>query len=255
MNLGIVVSVKSPVLEAGISNIGGPTDRIAWFLNLIIGQLLRHIPAHLPNTSAFLQKLQSCRLEEGCVMESFDVTALYTNVSNNQALQAVSEMMTQHQAVMNLYGLSVSQVMTLLNECLQCNVFRWSGEYYKHVRGLAMGQRLAPVLAVTFMSKVESPVLQRMPTLYYRYIDDCFVVCPTQKDMDDCFAILNEHVAVSILARETEIAARRTLEALWIAARSPRINRKDECVAVTQELAPFVDMCGLDLPGHAPEVL
>ncbi|WKY07103.1 hypothetical protein Q1695_006925 [Nippostrongylus brasiliensis] len=67
---------------------------------------------------------------------------------------------------------------------------------------------------------------------------------------NSCFS-----VAVSILARETEIAARRTLEALWIAARSPGINRKDECVAVTQELAPFVDMCGLDLPGHAPEVL
>ncbi|VDL68119.1 unnamed protein product, partial [Nippostrongylus brasiliensis] len=110
--------------------------------------------------------------------------------------------MTQHQAVMNLYGLSVSQVMTLLNECLQCNVFRWSCDYYKQVRGLAMGQRLAPVLAVTFMSKVESSVLQRMPTLYYRYIDDCFVVCPTQKDMDDCFAILNEQSEHISFARE-----------------------------------------------------
>lgn len=51
-------------------------------------------------------------------------------------------------------------------------------------------------------------------------------------------------VAVTVLAREPDISARRTLEALWIAARSPGINRKDECVAVTQELAPFVDICG-----------
>ncbi|VDL86688.1 unnamed protein product [Nippostrongylus brasiliensis] len=144
-----------------------------------MGQLLRYIPAHITNANAFLQKLQSCRLEKGYVMESFDVTALYTNVSNNQALQAVSEMMTQHQVVMNLYSLNVPQVMTLLNECLQCNVFRCSGEYYKQVRGLAVDQKLAPVLAVTFMSKVESPVLQRMRTFYVRYIDDCFVVCPT----------------------------------------------------------------------------
>ncbi|VDL65011.1 unnamed protein product [Nippostrongylus brasiliensis] len=59
-------------------------------------------------------------------------------------------------------------------------------------------------------------------------------------------------VAVSILAREPDVAARRTLEAFWIAARAPKINRKEECIAVTQELAPFADLCGFDLAdrGH-----
>ncbi|VDP02472.1 unnamed protein product [Heligmosomoides polygyrus] len=66
--------------------------------------------------------------------------------------------------------------MSLTNECLMCNVFKWSGEYYMQMRGLAMGQRLAPVLAVAFMFKVENPVLERQPTLYYRYIDDCFII-------------------------------------------------------------------------------
>ena len=51
-------------------------------------------------------------------------------------------------------------------------------------------------------------------------------------------------VTVTILAREPEISARRTLEALWIAAKTPKINRKDECVEVTRELPPFVDLCG-----------
>ncbi|VDN21420.1 unnamed protein product [Cylicostephanus goldi] len=46
-------------------------------------------------------------------------------------------------------------VMTLLKACLDCSVFRWSGQYFRQVRGLAMGQRLAPVVAITFMSKVE----------------------------------------------------------------------------------------------------
>ena len=53
-------------------------------------------------------------------------------------------------------------------------------------------------------------------------------------------------VTVSILAREPDIAARRTLEAFWIAARAPKINRKEECIAVTNELAPFADLCGFD---------
>ncbi|VDP13499.1 unnamed protein product [Heligmosomoides polygyrus] len=278
-----------------------------------------------------------------------------------------------------------------------------------------MSQRLAPVLAIVFMSKIEEPVMECRPLLYCHYIDDCFIVCATQNEMDMCFELLNqqaehikltrvkptdnwsahpsqtkratiknvfrtaaavfsdsdlksahpsqtkratiknmfrtaaavssdsdlntevrncirkagldsmvrmievppanlkarlvrnrlydsccvvylikcmgcngeyigetgrplgervkehlgvlrrcdiagplgEHrlrchngagidVAVTILAREFEISARKTLEALWIAARNPTINRKEERVPVIQELAPYVDLCGLE---------
>ncbi|VDP02657.1 unnamed protein product, partial [Heligmosomoides polygyrus] len=44
-------------------------------------------------------------------------------------------------------------------------------------------------------------------------------------------------VAVTILARKRDITARRTLEAFWIAARNPKINRKEECIAVTSTSA------------------
>ncbi|VDO60818.1 unnamed protein product [Heligmosomoides polygyrus] len=60
-------------------------------------------------------------------------------------------------------------------------------------------------------------------------------------------------VEVTIFAREFEISARKTLEALWIAARNPRIKRKEERVAVIQELAPYVDLCGLEPEDSLPE--
>ena len=50
-------------------------------------------------------------------------------------------------------------------------------------------------------------------------------------------------VSVSILAKESEISPRKTLEAFWIVAKDPKMNRKDECVAITSELAPFRDLC------------
>ncbi|VDO23031.1 unnamed protein product [Heligmosomoides polygyrus] len=52
-------------------------------------------------------------------------------------------------------------------------------------------------------------------------------------------------VAVTVLAREADITVRKTLEALWIASRHPVTNRREERVMVTQELAPFADLCGL----------
>ncbi|VDO12250.1 unnamed protein product [Haemonchus placei] len=39
----------------------------------------------------------SRRLEENCMIGSFDVTALHTNENNNEALHAISEVMDEHE--------------------------------------------------------------------------------------------------------------------------------------------------------------
>ena len=51
-------------------------------------------------------------------------------------------------------------------------------------------------------------------------------------------------IGVTILSRKPEIIARRTLEAFWITAKSPKMNRKDECIAITKELALYQNLCG-----------
>uniref|UniRef100_A0A7I4XT58 Reverse transcriptase domain-containing protein n=1 Tax=Haemonchus contortus TaxID=6289 RepID=A0A7I4XT58_HAECO len=183
-----------------VSCVGGPTDRIGWFLNVILVQLLKYIPSHLTNIQMFLNKLQALQPNSACVMESFDVESLYTNVSNVSAMEAVLELLNQYQSMINMHGFSIDQVMSLLKECLSCNIFRWSGEYFEQIRGLAMGQRLAPILAIAFMSKIEAPVLEHRPMLYCRYIDDCFIVCSTQEQMDMYFDLLNtqsEHIRLT----------------------------------------------------------
>uniref|UniRef100_A0A7I4Z6L7 Reverse transcriptase domain-containing protein n=1 Tax=Haemonchus contortus TaxID=6289 RepID=A0A7I4Z6L7_HAECO len=185
-----------------ISCVGGPTDRISWFLNRIVGQLLRYVPSHLPNTNEFLDRLRSCRLQENCVVESFDVTALYTNVNNNEALQAVSEMLDEHETEIVTFGLSKVHIMALIKECLNCNIFKWSGQYFSQKRGLTMGQRLAPVLAICFMGRIERPVIARMPIMYCRYIDDCCVITSTQQEMDVLFDILNRQSQYIKFTRE-----------------------------------------------------
>ena len=52
-------------------------------------------------------------------------------------------------------------------------------------------------------------------------------------------------VKVSILAHETEIVSRKTLEAFWIRAKAPAMNRRDEYLPVTDELAPYLELCHL----------
>lgn len=77
-----------------ISSFGEPTDSISWVLNLVLVQLFKFIPAHLPNTNTFQQVLPNATMREGYSMEAFEVTSLYTNVPKEDALQAVCEFIT-----------------------------------------------------------------------------------------------------------------------------------------------------------------
>ncbi|VDM63500.1 unnamed protein product [Angiostrongylus costaricensis] len=139
----------------------------------------------------FLDHLRNARPNSAYVVKAFDVTALYTKVSNDSAMQAINELLIQQEGAISMYGFSIQQLMTLLKECLNCSIFRWSGRYYAQMRGLAMGQRLDPILTIAFMSKVEAPVIDLGPLLYCRYIDDCLVICSTQEKIDRCFELLN----------------------------------------------------------------
>ncbi|EYB87176.1 hypothetical protein Y032_0267g756 [Ancylostoma ceylanicum] len=47
---------------------------------------------------------------------------------------------------------------------------------------------------------------------------------------------------VMILAYESQISARETLEALWINIKTPKMNRKEECSSITRELAPYLQI-------------
>ena len=94
---------------------------LSWFLNKIISQLLVKVPSHLTNTQQFLQQLQNTTFQTESVIESFDVTSLYTNVTVNDALQAVSEMLEKHISSVNTYALSRARILVL--------IFKWSGEY------------------------------------------------------------------------------------------------------------------------------
>lgn len=60
-------------------------------------------------------------------MELFDVTLLYTNVQNEEALQALCEMLDLRVKNINTLRLTKRNIMTLIKECLHCNIFKWLG--------------------------------------------------------------------------------------------------------------------------------
>ncbi|EYC33036.1 hypothetical protein Y032_0002g571 [Ancylostoma ceylanicum] len=53
------------------------------------------------------------------------------------------------------------------------------------------------------------------------------------------------NIKCTILALEAQTSARKTLEAFWICKRNPRMNSRNEHLAITSDLMPFLSLCEL----------
>ncbi|EFO88575.1 hypothetical protein CRE_13686 [Caenorhabditis remanei] len=142
-----------------ISGVGGPTDRPSWVVCTIISQLLQFVGCHLQNTNEILKSLNDIRgkkIKTEIFYESFDVESLYTNIDNEAAYEVVITKLKQHYAQIKWYGVSFRDIKSSLKTCLNFNAFVFNEQHYVQKRGLAMGSRLAPVLAILYMDKLES---------------------------------------------------------------------------------------------------
>ena len=75
-----------------------------------------------------------------------------------------------------------------------CDVqFSFNSQIYSQKDGIAMGSPLGPTLANIFMGYVESKIIPtfKHKLVYFRYVDDCFVLVENEMLIEEFFDILN----------------------------------------------------------------
>ena len=153
---------------------------ISLLLERILTQLLPFVPAHLSSTEDCMTALRNLEnLPEECIVASLDVVSLYSNIPIQESIDAAIELLEEHEESVDMFALSLSEIREMLMFVLESNFFEFDGAIYRQQQGLAMGNHLAPPLAIIFMSKFESRALSEYPLkplLYRRYIDDCILV-------------------------------------------------------------------------------
>ena len=171
-----------------VSNCGGPLERISWLLQRILAPLLDKVNAHLTNTSQLLSTLCDTPSDSlrNTIPISYDVISLYTNIPIDEAISTALEYISRHN--IQLYGLSINDFDLLLSTILNNNTFTFNNVHYRQVQGLAMGSRIAPVLAIIVLDKLENMHIYNNPytnlQVYKRYIDDIFTIMPnTQSEV------------------------------------------------------------------------
>ena len=105
---------------------------------------------------------------------SFDVISMYTNIPINEAIQIALDYLQQVKPY--CFGLKVCDIREFLEFILSNNVFQFNNVIYKQHRGLAMGSRIAPCLAILTMDYIERKSLYADNSisfaLYKPFFDD-----------------------------------------------------------------------------------
>ena len=168
-----------------VSNISCPTYQISKYLSGILQPVAQKCPSYVKDTTHLLQKIEEFTFEnesEHNLLFTMDVKGLYTNIPNNDGLEALDYFLSQEEDL----PAPKSCILRLAELVLTLNCFEFNGEYYKQVSGTMMGTPFAVNYSNLAMAHQEKKINDdydgETPLLYLRYIDDIFGVSTMSKE-------------------------------------------------------------------------
>ena len=117
---------------------------------------------------------------------TWDVKSLYTNILHKEGLEALEKALQNEDVPRN----KIETIIDFSKLVFTCNHFRFLGQHYLQMSGTAMGTKMAPSYANIFMGILEKQMLStypHKPFIYFRYIDDIFMIWTDGEDSLNAF--------------------------------------------------------------------
>ena len=118
-----------------------------------------HTSSFVKDSKDLTDKLKSIELQDNEDLVSFDISALFTSIPVNQALDVIYQLIINHQTEMEFKSkvrkpwykvadhLDRKDVALLLKIVLNNCVFSSQGQFYKQLHSATMGSPCSPVVA------------------------------------------------------------------------------------------------------------
>ena len=147
-----------------VSSCGSVTYGVAKELAKILKPLVGKSPHHITSTQDFVEQARNIKLEPGECLSSYDVSALFTSVPIDPALNIIKDLLDKDTTLKerNCYGSwgHYPPIGVLSQEHLP---FSFQDQFYEQVEGAAMGSPVSPIVANLYMEYLEQKALSTAP--------------------------------------------------------------------------------------------
>ena len=178
-------------LRGIISANGGPTERIAGFVDFFLQPGMKNLPSFIQDTKHLLQIIEEINLKieneevslSGVAIVTLDVVSLYNNMTEDLAGGACKEFLEGGRGGdPEMLKVKSESILKALDLCIRINFFEFNEKIYQQTGGVGTGVKLAPPYACLGMGKFESiafnsdcGLLDKI-LLWKRFIDDVFML-------------------------------------------------------------------------------
>lgn len=169
-----------------VSTPGSPTYNLTQFMQQILRTVPTNSTLNIKNSLELKEELDPLDIPADYIMASFDVVSLYTNIPQNEAIQAA--MRRWPQITTSLDRQTFQDALTL---CVsESNFFKYEDLFYRQIMGLPMGLSVSGTLAGWVLDDLTAETLLKANTriLYIKkYVDDYLIII----HKDDLHHLLN----------------------------------------------------------------
>ena len=152
-----------PPLWPIVSSCGSVTYGVAKELAKILKPLVGKSPHHINSTQDFVEQAKHFKLEAGECLSSYDVSALFTSVPIDPALNIIKDLLVKDNILKERTVMEVGDIILLLEFCLKNTYFSFQDQFYEQVEGAAMGSPVSPIVANLYMEYLEQKALSTAP--------------------------------------------------------------------------------------------
>ncbi|CAF2801657.1 unnamed protein product [Rotaria sp. Silwood2] len=166
-----------------ISGLKHPTIKISKFLDELLRPLFDKMAQETTVTSGFelvkkLQEWSIVNMNQNTIFCTIDVIDLYTMIPQVEGVLSLKKML-DYMELKKVGSLKIETIIRLSRFVMQNNYFSYDSQFYHQIRGRAMGSPLTLTMANCYMFFFERAIAKQIKNsggLYFRYIDDIFIV-------------------------------------------------------------------------------